>query len=263
MNELALVESNSLREEYCTDRNANVLYEIGDIVTLGDTHYITKETVAAFYRIPMGTLDWAIKNNKGELIRDGYKLMSKKELENLDIPSFKIPNRGLALFTRRSMLRMGMLLRDSEIAVRVRTYLLNIEQQSATDKQNLRNMANQLSYQATELVQHANALTHNAKQLELQANLIKAVVNEINRNKEGINDLARKYQSHEERIADLEMLFHRKRHSANDMEAEFITPSQVDILKRKVKSLGDKPITIWRQFNREFGISRYLMLTLV
>lgn len=38
-----------------------------------------------------------------------------------------MPNRGLKVFPRRAILRIGMLLRDSEIAREVRTQLLNIE----------------------------------------------------------------------------------------------------------------------------------------
>lgn len=36
-------------------------------------------------------------------------------------------NKGILLFTRRAILRVGMLLRDSEVAKEVRTYLLNVE----------------------------------------------------------------------------------------------------------------------------------------
>ncbi len=45
-----------------------------------------------------------------------------------------VPNAGIRLFSKRAILRIGMLLRDSEIAKEVRTQLLNIFEHS-TDEQ--------------------------------------------------------------------------------------------------------------------------------
>ena len=47
--------------------------------------------------------------------------------------SFEIPNRGIRVFPRRAILRVGMLLRDSVIAKEVRTQLLNIEEKSSNE----------------------------------------------------------------------------------------------------------------------------------
>lgn len=41
-----------------------------------------------------------------------------------------IPNRGIRCFSKRAVLRIGMLLRDSEVAKEVRTQLLNIEEKA-------------------------------------------------------------------------------------------------------------------------------------
>ena len=40
--------------------------------------------------------------------------------------TFKIPSRGLTLIPKRALLRIGMLLRDSEVAKEVRSRLLDI-----------------------------------------------------------------------------------------------------------------------------------------
>ncbi|HHB2937638.1 MULTISPECIES: hypothetical protein [Bacillus cereus group] len=45
----------------------------------------------------------------------------------------KITYRNVALFPKRAILRIGMLLRDSEVAKEVRTQLLNIEENTATE----------------------------------------------------------------------------------------------------------------------------------
>ena len=47
--------------------------------------------------------------------------------------TFEIPNRGIRVFPRRAILRVGMLLRDSVIAKEVRTQLLNIEEKSSDE----------------------------------------------------------------------------------------------------------------------------------
>lgn len=41
-----------------------------------------------------------------------------------------IPNRGIRCFSKRAVLRFGMLLRDSEVAKEVRTQLLNIKEEA-------------------------------------------------------------------------------------------------------------------------------------
>jgi hypothetical protein len=59
------------------------------------------------------------------------------------------PHGGIGLFTRRAILRVGMLLRDSEIA-EVRTQLLNIEKK-VTVEQTIANI-NEVYYQAIKLM---------------------------------------------------------------------------------------------------------------
>lgn len=41
-----------------------------------------------------------------------------------------IPNRGIRCFSKRAVLRFGMLLRDSEVAKEVRTQLLNVKEEA-------------------------------------------------------------------------------------------------------------------------------------
>lgn len=58
--------------------------------------------------------DVCLENKKG-------KTILKVQNETLEIP-----NRGLRLFPKRAILRIGMLLRDSEVAKEIRTRLLDI-----------------------------------------------------------------------------------------------------------------------------------------
>ena len=44
-----------------------------------------------------------------------------------------VPSRGIRVFPRRAILRIGMLLRDSAVAKEVRTQLLNIEEKTSNE----------------------------------------------------------------------------------------------------------------------------------
>ena len=49
-----------------------------------------------------------------------------------------------------------------------------------------------------------------------------------------------------------------KRHTSE--VSGYISDHQIEILKQKVRQLPDKPITVWKKFNKFFGISRYRFL---
>lgn len=146
--ELDLVESKKLREKFIS--KVEVLDKVKQLILLPNTNFATQEQVAEYYEVPNKTIDTIINRHKNELESDGFKTFKKSEvlkmlnlqsegLENTigksiatlkDGSKIEIPNRGLRLFPRRAILRIGMLLRDSEVAKEIRTYLLNIEENS-------------------------------------------------------------------------------------------------------------------------------------
>ncbi len=147
MNELALLESYSLRQEFCTNGNTTVLDKLGTLIFLENTEFTTLKNVATFYMVPEQAIKSLVFDHKDELIVDGYKVMSKSELEKFLKGTLEIPNRGLAIFPRRAILRVGMLLRDSAVAKLIRSYLLNAEERlgvSPHNQQTLRLLVNQL-----------------------------------------------------------------------------------------------------------------------
>ena len=143
-NESQLLEERGLRENF-TGRT-EVLDKVGDLLLLPDTEYATTEQVAIYYGVAKETLNSLVNENKSELESDGFNLFKKNnviELLNVDFQhlesvvgksiitlenkeKIEVPNRGLRLFPKRAILRVGMLLRDSEIAKEVRTRLLDI-----------------------------------------------------------------------------------------------------------------------------------------
>ncbi|RAN84976.1 hypothetical protein [Bacillus sp. SRB_331] len=127
-----------------------VLERVKSLLLLPNLEYATSKQVADFYGVPIKSVNNILLRNRDELLLDGYEQVNGKDLAILKMKSAKIENkRGhilinneikipyneVGLFPKRAILRVGMLLRDSEVAKEVRTQLLNIEEHTATERQ--------------------------------------------------------------------------------------------------------------------------------
>lgn len=141
-----LTDNKELRQKYI-DR-VDVLDKVKKLLMIPSMELMTMRQVAEYYEVPLETARAQHKKNKDEFELDGVKKYSigdvnglagalstnlkttsyrgKLEIEFDDNTKLIIPNGGIILFPKRAVLRMGMLLRDSEIAKEVRTQLLNI-----------------------------------------------------------------------------------------------------------------------------------------
>lgn len=142
--ELQLVEEKGLRDSVVG--RTEVLDRVGELLLLPNTDFATTEQVAIYYGVDIEAINSITNRHRDELESDGMKVFKKSEIEryvqneqNVNIArhqgfiSFsyedvviKIANRGARLFPKRAILRVGMLLRDSEVAKEVRTRLLDI-----------------------------------------------------------------------------------------------------------------------------------------
>lgn len=113
-----------------------------------------------------------------------------------------------------------------------------------------------LNRMADQLVKNANELTVHANELAAQAGLIKALVNESNMSRDRMDKLERRVDSNESRIAALEM----RRLLEPPESTEYINSEQIEILKAKIKASGQKPISVWKKFNKHFDVNRYIFL---
>ena len=137
--ELDLIENKELREE-CINR-VEALEKVKQLLLIDGTDVATVGQVADFYEVGLEAIQSLYKDYKTELDSDGVVLKTKGEiltvlkgqLKNMVGKSIVttengseivIPNRGLKVFSRRAILRVGMLLRDSTVAKEVRTQLL-------------------------------------------------------------------------------------------------------------------------------------------
>lgn len=148
MNELIFTEDRNLRDNCIS--HYEVLERVKNLLLIPGTKFATVKQVAEFYEVEVETILTVFKRNKDELLSDGVELKGYKDFLKVHYELLKtergkatytysdgteivIPNRGLKVFPRRAILRIGMLLRDSAVAKEVRTQLLNIEEKTSNE----------------------------------------------------------------------------------------------------------------------------------
>ncbi|WP_255256252.1 ORF6N domain-containing protein [Bacillus pseudomycoides] len=150
---IEVIESKQERDNLV--ERVEVLERVKELLLLPNMEMATTSQVAEFYGVETEVIRQLSKRNKDELEEDGYCTVFGKELrERLDgdktslsqvepkLGHFIVHHNGCqtkitytnnALFPKRAILRVGMLLRDSEVAKEVRTQLLNIEENSTQE----------------------------------------------------------------------------------------------------------------------------------
>ena len=138
-----LVENKQARDKVlANERSLQVLDKVKELVCLGKDRVVLTWQVAEYFEVPETNIKGIIEDHSEELESDGMKVLEKEKLKQFKGEALKGTDlyekhkyaHKLRLFTRRAVLRIGMLLRDSEVAKTVRDYLLNIEDIS-TDEQ--------------------------------------------------------------------------------------------------------------------------------
>lgn len=148
--ETDLLENKEMRDNLV--ERLDVLDKVGSLLLLDELQMATTEQVAKYFStegkpITEDVIKKLVERNRDEIESDGYKVALKEELttnllgDKLSLKTkrggFNIlddngevvasgSNKGIALFPKRAILRVGMLLRDSEVAKELRTQLLNV-----------------------------------------------------------------------------------------------------------------------------------------
>lgn len=132
-NDLVLTESRTLRDAHA--QRVDVLDRARALSTLDGIH-VTVEVAAAYFGVERKAIEWHVRNNRDELESDGMHVVSGADLaifraefaaESDSVASISAKARALILLPKRAVLRLAMLLRDSERAKQIRTYLLDVE----------------------------------------------------------------------------------------------------------------------------------------
>ncbi|MEU0740141.1 restriction endonuclease [Streptomyces sp. NPDC006134] len=126
INETALLESPTLRSSVL-DRT-DVLDRVKALSLLPDGMHVTTAMVAAYFEVSRKTIESLVLDHREELTGNGYRVLSGTELTSFkEVSGIQSRSRSLALYPRRAVLNIAMLLRDSDVARQVRVYLLDME----------------------------------------------------------------------------------------------------------------------------------------
>ncbi|MFB6501563.1 MULTISPECIES: hypothetical protein [unclassified Streptomyces] len=134
--EVALLESRALRVEQMG--RVDVLDKVKSLVMLPDGIHVRTEDVARYFEVSTATVRRLIDRHRGELTENGMRVLRGTELQSFHsdmmslwgdegAESYPQAAARLRVHTRRTVLNIAMLLRDSDIARCVRTYLLDAE----------------------------------------------------------------------------------------------------------------------------------------
>ena len=139
MEENALIERKDLRNQL-VDR-IYVLDKVKELFLIPSLNLMTTNQVADYYEVDAHTIITCYQRNKDEILQDGVEKVAIKNLSahlvllertsytaTFDLgngKTLKATNAEQNAYSKRAILRIGMLLRDSVIAKEVRTQLLN------------------------------------------------------------------------------------------------------------------------------------------
>lgn len=142
-----IIESRTLRD--VAIERLEVLDKVKQVMTIPRTDLLTTPQVAQYFGVQNATIRMVYKRNKEEIDSDGVMRFTLAELRNhletsqdvtpqiervgkgpyhmtIDGTTVQVNPANNTLFTKRAVLRIAMLLRDSEIAKEIRTQLLNV-----------------------------------------------------------------------------------------------------------------------------------------
>jgi len=126
INETVLLESKSLRASVA--ERTEVLDRVKVLSLLPDGVHVTTAMVAEYFGVGLEVVRAVIHDHRAELESNGYHVLTGSRLSYFkQLSGIQTRARSLALFPRRAVLNVAMLLRDSETARQVRVYLLDME----------------------------------------------------------------------------------------------------------------------------------------
>ena len=163
MKEVDLLQRKEARED-CINR-VEELDKVGELLLLPNTEYATTEQVANYYEVGIEAVRKLFQRNKEELVHNGAitlgankivddilrvdKMSIHKTKSGILIGDNKLNYRSNLLFSKRAILNVGMLLRDSEVAKEIRTRLLDIvhdaSKQNSNEETIVENVVNEIS----------------------------------------------------------------------------------------------------------------------
>lgn len=182
------------RRNNLTEDNVHILESVKNILTIDKTDLITVQMCADYFEVGVETINSLIKDNRKELKENGLKTISGKETKEILVKSsknftnckgyfkcdnMKFANRSNTFMNKRTLLNIGMLLRDSGIAKELRRRILDMVHDSENNNGNIETIINEIDEETKLSMELGIAM--------VQGDLVKAI--EINSK---INELKNK-----------------------------------------------------------------------
>lgn len=184
------ITNKSERKSRINEQNIHILESVKDILTIANTDLITVQMGADYFEVTERRIRQVIKEINEELQENGLKMYNKenflkeiklplrnnKQMNGKSILTFNdgyeliFPNRGMYLMTKRTLLNIGMLLRDSEIAKELRKRILDIVHDAENGNGNIDTIVNEIDEETRLKVDYVDAM--------MSGDLVK--MNEIN-----------------------------------------------------------------------------------
>lgn len=134
--EVALLESRAMRDEHLG--RVEMLDKVKALVMFEDNMHVSTEGAARYFEVSTEVIRKLTQRHRAELAENGMRVVRGSDLGEYQRDSLSLssgeagsyPQRrsSLTLFSRRAVLNVAILLRDSDIARCVRTYLLDAEE---------------------------------------------------------------------------------------------------------------------------------------
>lgn len=176
MNNIEVIENGIIdldeRKLQINESNIKVLESVKEILTLGQSELLTVKMVADYFDVGLRAITSLTHDNRKELEDNGLKTYTRKEFKELALKflegnsklyyktgrgkdvliipinsheeTLNITNTGATIFTKRTLLNVGMLLRDSKVAKELRKRILDIVHDSENNKGNISNIVNEI-----------------------------------------------------------------------------------------------------------------------
>lgn len=141
--ELIYTESKTLRNETLDNVSYDFLDKLKVIPYLTNDMVVTAQQISNYYECSLDSVKTLIKRNRDEFESDGMVVLTGNSLDKFreevlqgsnEPDKISSKTRSLTLLTKRSMLRIGMLMTGNLMAKKIRNYLLNIEEQTEIDR---------------------------------------------------------------------------------------------------------------------------------
>lgn len=152
------------RKQKINEENIYVLEQVKDILTIKETDFATVQMCAEYFEVSERRIRQIINEINEELKDNGLKMYNKenflreinlplrnnKQMNGKSILTFEngyeliFPNRGMYLMTKRTLLNIGMLLRDSEVAKELRRRILDIVHDAENGNGSIETVVNEI-----------------------------------------------------------------------------------------------------------------------